>query len=73
VPAYLMTHPDELLARERLLDDVWGWEYPTGTRIADTCIAGPRRALNDDPAARRFIETVTGRGYRFVGQVEVVP
>jgi DNA-binding response OmpR family regulator len=73
VLAYLMTHPDELLTRERLLDDVWGWEYPTGTRTVDTRIAELRRALNDDPVQPRFIETVTGQGYRFVGQVEVVP
>jgi DNA-binding response OmpR family regulator len=44
----------------------------TVVRIADTCTAEPRRALNDDPAARRFIEKVTGQGYRFVGQVKVV-
>lgn len=68
---YLMTHPDELLTRERLLDAVWGWDYPTGTRTVDTRVAELRRALEDDPAAPRFIETVAGQGYRFVGAVEV--
>jgi DNA-binding response OmpR family regulator len=67
---YMMTHPDELLTRERLLDSVWGWDYPTGTRTVDTRIAELRRALDDDPATPRFIETVTGQGYRFVGRVE---
>jgi DNA-binding response OmpR family regulator len=67
---YLMTHPDELISRERLLDAVWGWEYPAGTRTVDTRIAELRRVLNDDPAAPRFIETLTGQGYRFVGKVE---
>lgn len=70
---YLMTHPDELLTRERLLDAVWGWDYPAGTRAVDTRIAELRRALDDDPAAPRFIETVAGQGYRFVGAVEVLP
>jgi DNA-binding response OmpR family regulator len=69
--AYMMTHPDELLTRDRLLDAVWGWDYPTGTRTVDTRIAELRRALDDDPAAPRFIETVPGQGYRFVGDVEV--
>jgi len=69
--AYLMTHPGELLTRDRLLDDVWGWEYPTGTRTVDTRIAELRRALNDDPVQPYFIETVTGQGYRFVGRVDV--
>jgi DNA-binding response OmpR family regulator len=67
---YLLTHPDELITRERLLDAVWGWDYPTGTRTVDTRIAELRRALGDDPAEPRFIETVAGQGYRFVGQVE---
>ena len=70
---YLMTRPDELLTRERLLDTVWGWDYPTGTRTIDTRIAELRRVLDDDPAQPRYIETVPGQGYRFVGDVEGVP
>lgn len=67
---YLITHPDELISRDRLLDAVWGWDYPAGTRTVDTRIAELRRALGDDPAQPRFIETVAGLGYRFVGAVE---
>lgn len=67
---YLITHPDELLSRERLLDAVWGWDYPIGTRTVDTRIAELRRALGDDPADPTFIETVPGQGYRFIGKVE---
>ena len=67
---YMMTHPDELLSRDRLLDAVWGWDYPTGTRTVDTRIAELRRVLGDDPADPRYIETVPGQGYRFVGLVE---
>ncbi len=70
---YLMTHPDELLTRDRLLDTVWGWDYPTGTRTVDTRIAELRRVLDDDPTQPRYIETVPGQGYRFVGSVEVAP
>jgi DNA-binding response OmpR family regulator len=70
---YMMTHPDELLSRDRLLDSVWGWDYPAGTRTVDTRIAELRRALNDDPAEPKYIETVPGQGYRFVGQVEAKP
>ena len=69
---YLMTHPDELLTRDRLLDTVWGWDYPTGTRTVDTRIAELRRTLNDNPTHPCYIETVPGQGYRFVGHVEVV-
>jgi DNA-binding response OmpR family regulator len=67
---YFMTHPDELMTRDRLLDAVWGWDYPTGTRTVDTRIAELRRALGDDPANPQYIETVSGQGYRFVGIVK---
>ena len=69
---YMLTHPDELVSRERLLDVVWGWDYPVGTRAVDTRVAELRRALNDDPANPSYIETLPGQGYRFVGQVEIV-
>jgi DNA-binding response OmpR family regulator len=67
---YMMTHPDELLMRDRLLDTVWGWDYPAGTRTVDTRIAELRRVLGDDPSDPQYVETVPGQGYRFVGLVE---
>ena len=67
---YLMTHPDEAISRERLLEAVWGWEYPAGTRTVDTRMAELRRVLDDDPAEPRFIETISGEGYRFIAHVE---
>ena len=66
---YLMTHPDELVSRERLLDSVWGWAYPAGTRTVDSRIAELRRVLGDDANDPRFIETVPSQGYRFVAPV----
>ena len=66
---YLMTHPDEAISRERLLDVVWGWEYPTGTRTVDTRMAELRRALDDNPSEPRFIETIPSEGYRFIAPV----
>jgi len=66
---HLMTHPDEAVTRERLLEVVWGWEYPAGTRTVDTRVAELRKALDDDPAEPRFIETISGEGYRFVSSV----
>jgi DNA-binding response OmpR family regulator len=67
---YLMTHPDEVVTRERLLDAVWGWEYPVGSRAVDTRVAELRAALKDDSANPRYIETVPGQGYRFAADVQ---
>jgi len=69
---YLMIHPDECVSRERLLEMVWGWQYPAGTRTVDTRMAELRRALGDDPEKPRFIETLPGEGYRFAADVRVV-
>lgn len=70
---YFMTHPDELTTRERLLDVVWGWESGVGERAVDTRIVELRRALQDDPAAPQYIETVPGTGYRFLAPVQIAP
>jgi DNA-binding response OmpR family regulator len=66
---YLMTHPDECVSRERLLEAVWGWEYPAGTRTVDTRMAELRRALGDNPEQPKYIETVPAEGYRFIAAV----
>ncbi|HNB51156.1 MAG TPA: response regulator transcription factor [Anaerolineales bacterium] len=67
---HLMTHPDELISRDRLLDAVWGWEQAVATRAVDARIAELRRALNDNADAPLYIDTIAGMGYRFVGKVE---
>lgn len=67
---YLMLHPDEVLTRDRLLDAVWGWDYPVATRAVDVRIAEIRRALGDDPEHPSFVETIIGVGYRFLASVE---
>jgi DNA-binding response OmpR family regulator len=66
---YMMIHPDELLTRERLLSALWGWDEPVGTRAIDNRIAEIRRALEDDSAKPKWIETIAGQGYRFTAEV----
>jgi DNA-binding response OmpR family regulator len=67
---FLMTHPNELISRDRLLDVVWGWDYPAGIRAIDTRISELRKALADDPANPSYIETIPSHGYRFIAPVE---
>ncbi|MEH3076898.1 MAG: response regulator transcription factor [Quadrisphaera sp.] len=68
--AYLMTHPDEVLTRERLLEAVWGWSYATSTRSVDTRVAELRRVLEADSSDPAMIVTAPGSGYRFAARVE---
>lgn len=67
---YLMSHPEQVITREQLLDAIWGWDYPIATRTVDVRIAELRKHLRDDPRDPRYIETITGEGYRFLGTVE---
>jgi DNA-binding response OmpR family regulator len=70
---YFMAHPDELMTRERLLNAVWGWEYPAGQRTVDTRVAELRRALHDDAEHPAYIETLPNEGYRFIAPVRGEP
>jgi len=64
---YFICHSGETLTRDRLLEDVWGYEnYPT-TRTVDTHLVRLRQKLEPDPEQPQYFLTVHGTGYRFVG------
>jgi two-component system alkaline phosphatase synthesis response regulator PhoP len=62
---YFIKHRGELLSRDRLLDNIWGYDaYPT-TRTVDTHIRRLRKHIEPDPDNPRYIRTVHGAGYLF--------
>ncbi len=64
---YLVEHRGEVLTRDRLLDEVWGYErFPT-TRTVDTHILRLRQKFEQDPEHPACILTVHGQGYKFSG------
>lgn len=57
----------EVVTRDRMLNEVWGYEaYPT-TRTVDNHILKLRQKLEDNPANPRYILSIYGEGYKFVG------
>lgn len=66
---FLMLNPHEIIPRERLLDEVWGWSATLETRAVDSRIAEIRKVLEEDSAQPRYVETVVGSGYRFLTDV----
>jgi DNA-binding response OmpR family regulator len=61
---YLLEHRGEVVTRERLLEEVWGYErFPT-TRTVDTHILRLRRKFERDPERPEFIVTHHGQGYK---------
>ena len=60
------SRPGEVLTRDELLNEVWGYEsYPT-TRTVDNHIASLRSKLERNPSEPRHLLTVHGVGYKFV-------
>jgi DNA-binding response OmpR family regulator len=64
---FLVAHRGEVVARERLLDAVWGYESIPFTRTVDMHVAKLRKKLEDHPGDPRFIVTVHRAGYKFCG------
>jgi DNA-binding response OmpR family regulator len=62
----LVSHPDEVLRRDTILNDVWGDEWDVFPRTIDTHVVHLRQKLEDDPANPRRIVNVRGVGYKFV-------
>jgi DNA-binding winged helix-turn-helix (wHTH) protein len=62
----LARKPDKLVTKNELLDAVWGHRFVTES-VLKTAISEVRAALGDDPKQPRYIETVSRRGYRFIG------
>lgn len=65
----LMLHPDEVMSREEILDNL-PLNWINDPRIIDRYMAPLRKALGDDPKSPTYIETVHAEGYRFIGPVE---
>ena len=64
---------DELVTREQIIDKLWGKNvFVDVDRSINSAIRKIRAALKDDSAAPRFLETVVGKGYRFIGEIDVV-
>jgi two-component system alkaline phosphatase synthesis response regulator PhoP len=64
---FFLCHSGETLSRDKLLEEVWGYDrFPT-TRTVDAHIVRLRQKLEPKPEEPRFILTVHGTGYKFVG------
>ncbi len=65
---FLTQNPNRLLTNDEIREALWSGIHVTGGLVKEY-IHDLRVALGDDPRAPRFIETVRGRGYRFIGDI----
>jgi two-component system alkaline phosphatase synthesis response regulator PhoP len=64
---YFVTHTGQIVTREQILNEVWGYEeFPT-TRTIDNFVAKLRQKIERSPHAPEHILTIHGSGYKFVG------
>jgi predicted ATPase/DNA-binding winged helix-turn-helix (wHTH) protein len=71
VLALLVRHRDRVVAKEELLDEVWGDRFVSESALTSR-IKAARRAVDDDGRAQAVIRTAHGRGYRFVADLRVL-
>ena len=57
---HLLVHAGEVLSRERLLAEVWGYDFDPGSNVVDVCVRRLRQKLGPEAP----IETVRNAGYR---------
>ncbi len=62
---YFVEHKGEIVTRDTLLHEVWGYQAVPFTRTVDVHIVWLRQKIEDDPRNPRHILTVHGQGYRF--------
>lgn len=68
---YLANHRGQVLTRDQLLDEIWGFDYYGETRTVDVHIRYLRKKIEDNAKdSQRYIETVRGVGYRFIEKIE---
>jgi DNA-binding response OmpR family regulator len=65
---FLASRAGEVVTRDELLNEVWGYEAYPVSRTVDNHLALLRSKLEPDPAAPKYLLTVHGVGYRFVGE-----
>jgi TolB-like protein/DNA-binding winged helix-turn-helix (wHTH) protein/lipoprotein NlpI len=69
----LVERQGQLVTREEIVAQLWGHQTFLDTeRSINTAVRKIRIALRDDPDAPTFIQTVVGKGYRFIGPVRVI-
>ena len=68
VLAYLLRHRDRVVPKDELLDALWPAQAVSES-VLPKCVAAARRAVGDGRTRAHVIQTVHGRGYRFVADV----
>jgi DNA-binding response OmpR family regulator len=64
---HMASHPKRVYTRDQLMESVWGYAFAGDTSTVTVHIRRLREKIEPDPAHPRYLQTVWGVGYRFVG------
>jgi len=64
---FLIDERQNIISRDKILNEVWGYSVYPDSRMVDTHILNLRKKIEEDPHNPEFIKTQHGVGYRFVG------
>src|SRR5580692_46436 len=73
LPGFLLLIEEhgKVVTREAIAEQIWGKDVLLDVDYGiNTAIRKIRQVLNDDPQKPRFVETIAGRGYRFIATLE---
>ncbi|MBX3013877.1 MAG: response regulator transcription factor [Caldilineaceae bacterium] len=70
---FLMTHADQTVSKEELLEAVWGYDSTDGSNLVEVAISRLRKKIEKDPARPDRLLTVRGIGYRFASTKPLKP
>ena len=62
---FLMNHPNKIYNRDKLLNEVWGADYPGDVRTVDVHVRRMREKIELNPSEPKYIHTKWGVGYYF--------
>lgn len=63
---YLIKNKNRLLTREKILEEIWGYDYYGETRTVDVHILNIRKKIEPNPKEPKYLHTIIGSGYKFV-------
>src|SRR5437667_7965701 len=70
---FLVSRRDQMVSRQEIVGKLWGSDLFIDTEAnINNIVRKIRTALRDDSAKPRFLETVVGKGYRFIGPMRVI-
>ena len=63
----LASNPGKVYSRDKLLELIWGLDYPGGSRTVDVHVRRLREKIEEQPSEPKYVQTKWGVGYYFHG------